>query len=279
MNRGCNVASPALSAATRLRGPINRRLVPALPLVVREAVEALELKAVSRSVQPGQEIVSEGRRCSTVFVLMEGVAIRYRILRDGQRQILGILLPGDFAGVVSCHFASALYSVKTLTQTTLSPIPLARLLGLFDTHPGLAARLFWQFSCESTSLAERLIGIGRRPAKERVAHFLLELLVRLQAIGLADETSYQLPLTQEMIGDALGLSIPYLNRVLHELRDEGLVRVKGQLVIIDAIDDLSALADFERGYLRPLLLGDLLSGSAAAVSVAAAVKELETLSA
>jgi CRP-like cAMP-binding protein len=251
-----------------------------LPPIVRETVELLDLKSVSRIVRPGQEIVSEGRRCSTVFLITEGVAIRYRILRDGQRQILGVLLPGDFAGVVSCHFDNALYSIKTLTQATLSPIPVPRLLGLFDSHPGLAARLFWQFSCESMVLAERLIAVGRRPAKERVAHFLLELLVRLQALGLADEKSYRLPLTQEMISDALGLSIPYLNRVLHDLRDDGLLRIRGQFVFIDEIEELTALADFERAYLQPLALGDLLPGGAAlANSVTGIVKELESFSA
>jgi CRP-like cAMP-binding protein len=250
-----------------------------LPPIVQETVELLDLKSVSRTVRPGQEIVSEGRRCATVFVITEGVAIRYRILRDGQRQILGVLLPGDFAGVVSCHFDSAPYTIKTLTQTTFAPIPLPRLLGLFDSHPGLAARLFWQFSCESTVLAERLITVGRRSAKERVAHFLLELLARLQAIGLADEKSYRLPLTQEMISDALGLSIPYLNRVLHDLRDEGLLRIRGQLVLIDEIEELSALADFERAYLRPLALGDLLPGGTALANGAiGVVKELESFS-
>lgn len=268
-------------AASRSKLSINRRLVPSLPSIVSEAVDVLDLKSASRIVRPGQEIVSEGRRCSTVFVITEGMAIRYRILRDGQRQILDVLLPGDFAGVVSCHFESALYSIKTLTQTTLAPIPLARLLGLFDTHPALAARLFWLFSCESTLLAERLIGIGRRPAKERVAHFLLELLFRLRAVGLADEQSYRLPLTQEMTSDALGLSIPYLNRVLRELRDDGLVRIKGRLVYIDDIEELLALADFEPSYLRPLPLGDLAPGAAVGPTGAAggAIKELETITA
>ena len=118
------MATQPATATSRRPPHINRRLTPSLPLIVREAVELLDLKSASRIVRPGQEIISEGRRCSTVFVITEGVAIRYRILRDGQRQILDVLLPGDFAGIVSCHFESALYSIKTLTQTTLSPIPL-----------------------------------------------------------------------------------------------------------------------------------------------------------
>ncbi|HEV2333884.1 MAG TPA: Crp/Fnr family transcriptional regulator [Stellaceae bacterium] len=253
------MATQSAAIAPRPKVLINHKLSVALPLAAAEASILLDLKAASRSVRPGQEIVSEGKRCNTVFLITEGMAIRYRILRDGQRQILNFLLPGDFAGVTSCHFDAALYSIRTLTQTTISPIPLVRLIGLFDSHPQAAAKLFWSFACESAVLAERLIAIGRHSAAERVAHLLLELLFRLQRIGLADERSFRLPLTQEMISDALGLSVPYVNRVLRQLRDDGLVRIKDQLVIIDNLEELSAFADFEHGYLTPLSIADSLT--------------------
>ncbi len=245
-------------AASRPKIGLNHKLPPSLPPVAEEAALLLDLKAVSRTVRPGHEIVSEGRRCTTVFLLTEGIAIRYRILRDGQRHILNFLVPGDFAGITSCRFDSALYSIKTLTQAAISPIPLARLTGLFDSHPRVAAKLFWSFTSEAALLAEHLIGIGRRPAQERVAHLLLELLTRLQRVGLADERSYRLPLTQEMIGDALGLSVPYVNRVLQQLRQAGLVTIKDHLVVIEDKEELSALADFEHSYLRPLSIAEFM---------------------
>ena len=249
-----------LSAApTRPKAILNQGLSPALPLVAREAAALLDLQAVSRTVRPGQEIVSEGKRCSAIFLICDGIAMRYRILRDGQRQILNFLFPGDFAGVTNCRFDAALYSIKTLTQSTIAPIPLSRLTGLFEAHPRLAAKLFWLVACEAAISAEHLITLGRRSAPERVAHLLLELLTRLQAVGLADERSYRMPLTQEMMSDALGLSIPYVNRVLHQLRDDGLVRVKDRTVIIDNIEELSALADFERTYLRPLPIAEFMA--------------------
>jgi CRP-like cAMP-binding protein len=252
------VATESAAAPSRPKVILNQKLSPALPPVARELVVLLDLQAVSRAVRPGQEIVSAGKRCSAVFLIIEGIALRYRILRDGQRQILNFLFPGDFAGVTNCRFDSALYSIKTLTQATIAPIPLPRLIGLFDTHPRLAAKLFWGVASESAIRAEHIITLGRRSAPERVAHLLLELLTRLQAIGLADERSYRLPLTQEMISDALGLSIPYVNRVLHQLRDDGLVRIKDQTVIIDNIEELSALADFEHTYLKPLPVAEFM---------------------
>ena len=252
------MASESAAAPPRPKVILNQKL-STLPLVAKEAADLLDLQAVSRAVRPGQEIVSEGKRCSAVFLITEGIAIRYRILRDGQRQILNFLFPGDFVGVTNCRFDTALFSVKTLTQATIAPIPLPRLIGLFDTHPRLAAKLFWGFACEAAICAEHMITLGRRSAPERVAHLLLELLTRLQAIGLADERSYRLPLTQEMISDALGLSIPYVNRVLHQLRDAGLVRIKDQTVIIDNIEELSALADFEHTYLKPQPIAEFMA--------------------
>jgi CRP-like cAMP-binding protein len=252
------VATDTAAAVPGSVPAFNQKLPPSLPPIAHQAAVLLNLKSVSRSVPPGQEIVSEGKRCNVVFLITDGVAIRYRIMRDGQRQILDFLLPGDFAGITSCGFESALYSVKTLTHATLSPIPVPRLLGMFDTHPRLAAKLFWSFTCDRAILGEHLIVVGRLSARQRIAHFLLELLIRLQLVGLADERSYRLPLTQEMISDVLGLSIPYVNRVLQQLREAGLVRIKGQLVVIENVEELAALADFEHTYLRPLSIADLV---------------------
>lgn len=250
------------AASQRRLAILNRKLSPSLPLAAQEESALLDLTSASRAIRPGREIISEGKRCNAVFLITQGIAIRYRILRDGRRHILNFVFPGDFAGIISCRFESALYSIKALTPVTMSPISLTKLLGLCDSHPGLAVKLFWSFSFESTILAEHLIALGRRSALERVAHFLLELLTRLQDLGLAEGGSFRLPLTQEMIGDALGLSIPYVNRVLQQLRQDGLVTIKHQIVTIQNVEELSALADFERGYLRPLSVRELLGESA-----------------
>jgi len=255
------VAIESAAAAPRQKVHLNYQLSPSLPLVAEQATVLLDLKAARRALRPGQEIISEGRRCGGVFLIIEGIAIRYRILRDGQRQILNFLLPGDFAGVTSCRFESALYSIKTLTHATISPVPLAKLIGVLASDPQFAAKLFWSFSGESAILAEHLIAVGRRSARERVAHLLLELFSRLRLVGLADERSYRMPLTQEVIGDALGLSIPYVNRVLQQLRHEGLVSIKDQLVVIENIEELSAVADFDQGYLKPLSIAELAEPS------------------
>jgi CRP-like cAMP-binding protein len=242
--------------------PFSQKLSQSVPLTASEILLLQELQSGSRIFRRGQEIIVEGKTYRKLFIIMEGVAVRYRILRDGRRHVLNVVLPGDIAGVPGCFFENALYSVKTLTDLVASPVPFARVMNLFHTHPQLAAKIFWSISCEAAIYAEHLIAVGRRTALERVAHFLLELLTRLQAVRLADDRSFCLPLTQELIADALGLSIPYVNQVLRTLRDDDLVCIKDKRVVIKDVEALSTLVDFERSYLRPLSIVDLLKEAA-----------------
>lgn len=252
------VDDKATDRALRARLLLSQKL-PASSMPAADAASImLGQNPASRTVHRGEEIVRAGRRSHSIFLISEGMAIRYRILRDGQRQILNFLVPGDFAGVAGCRFEKAPYSTKFLTHGEVVPITVPKLMNLLETHPSLVAEILWSFGCD-TVLGERLVAVGRRTAKERVAHFLLELFKRLQNIKLADERSFRLPLTQEMISDALGLSVPYVNRVLNELRRDGLVRIRGRLVIIEDLDQLAALADFEFHYLKPLSITELLS--------------------
>ena len=236
------------------------RLTQLVPLTAEEVAILSELQANPRVVQRHRDIITEGRSYGSIFIVMEGNAIRYRILHDGRRQIVNIVLPGDIVGALGYFMESSLYSTKALTEVVVATIPFARLNQLNETHPRLLTKIFWWFSCESTIYAEHLVDLGRRSALERVAHFLLELLTRLQFVGLADENSFKIPLTQELIADALGLSIPHVNRVLRRLREDQLVVVEDQRVTVKDIEALSELADFEPSYLSRFPGGELLAG-------------------
>lgn len=246
------------TAQARLPTPLTRKLAWFAGLSQHEIETLEQLQTATQLVRRNREIVSEGRRYDSLFVLLEGVAVRHRVLHDGRRQVLNIALPGDFVGFPACFFETALYSITAVSDTNVSPVPFARLLGLFDEFPRLAATIFWSFGCEAAMYAEHLIDVGRRSALERVSHFLLELLIRLQAIGLADHQSYRMPLTQELIGDALGLSVPHVSRTLRQLRDDGLVGIEDQRVIIKDFEALAALADFDRVYLSRFRIPKLL---------------------
>src|SRR5215469_7047942 len=175
--------------------PLTDKLSRLIRLSAAETALLAEWQSAPRTVPRSREVVSEGRRYDGVLVVVEGIALRYSVLKDGRRQILNIILPGDFIGYPGCFFENALYSIAALGECTVSPVTFSRFVGLSATHPRLASVLFWSLACEAAVYAEHLIGVGRRSALERVAHFLLEMLIRLQAIGLAEEKSFHLPLT------------------------------------------------------------------------------------
>jgi CRP-like cAMP-binding protein len=204
---------------SRPASPLTKKLAQLVRLAPDEIAILKDLQSTTRAVGRNREVLTRGQKYDVLFVLIDGVAVRYRILHDGRRQVLNIALPGDFIGFLGTFFEKALYSVTALTQSVVVPIPFRTLLGLFDRHTRLAAAIFWSFACEAAMYAEHLIDVGRRSALERVSRFLLELLTRLKIIGLADERSFRMPLTQELIGDALGLSVPHVNRTLRQLRD------------------------------------------------------------
>jgi len=247
----------ATDGAAGLSNPLTRKLSRLVALSPPEIELLRELQSHGRRAARGREIIAEGRKYDELQILLEGVALRYRVLNDGRRQVLNIVLPGDFIGFPGCFFEGALYSISALSDCVVSPVPFTRFLRLPETQPRLGAAIFWSLSCETAMYAEHLIGVGRRSALERVAHFLLEMLTRLQAIGLADECSYRLPLTQELIADALGLSVQYVNQTLRQLREEGLANVERQKVTVLNFDALAALADFERNYISRFRFAEL----------------------
>jgi CRP-like cAMP-binding protein len=242
-------ADAAIKGDADLDRPLTRKLSRLVAMSPAETELLRELQSHGRRITRGREIVAEGRKYDELLILLSGVALRYRVLNDGRRQVLNIVLPGDFIGFPGCFFEGALYSISALNDCVVSPVPFSRFLRLSETHPRLGAAIFWSLSCETAMYAEHLIGVGRRSALERVAHFLLEMLTRLQAIGLAGEGSYRLPLTQELIADALGLSVQYVNQTLRQLREEGFAAVERQQVTILNFDGLAALADLERSYI------------------------------
>lgn len=241
--------------------PFTRKLAQLVPLSPDEIAILGELQSTTRTIQRNRDIIMEGRTYGSILIIIEGNAIRYRILHDGRRQIVNIALPGDIVGILGPFIESSLYSTKAMTETIIATVPFTRINGLFETHPRLVTKIFLSFSCELTIYAEHLVDLGRRSAAERIAHLLLELLTRLQSIGLAEGQSFKLPLTQELIADALGLSIPHVNRVLRRLREDKLVVIEDQRVTINDIDGLSELADFDPGYLSRFSGSELLIGS------------------
>lgn len=194
-------------------------------------------------------MIHEGQPNASAFVLADGWACSYKMLQDGERQIVDFQIPGDFLGLRSILFRTADHSVEAITRIEASEMLESDILDAFSNAPRLATAILWAASRDEAMVVEHLVNIGRRSAEERMAHFLLELGARLQLVGLADRTGFDCPLTQYHLADLLGLSAVHVNRVLRHMREDGLVTFQKGRVVFDEFDRLTKLADFDMAYL------------------------------
>ncbi len=202
-----------------------------------------------RNFAAGRDLVHQGQTHQAAYILAEGWVCSYKLLRDGSRQIVDFQIPGDFLGLRSVLFRTADHNIEPVTAVEASEVLESDLLEAFATTPRLATAVLWAASRDEAMVVEHLVGIGRRNALERTAHFLLELSARLTLVGRGTREGFACPLSQYMLADALGLSAVHINRVLRELREEGLLTFqKGQVTIHD-FDRLVDLAEFDRSYL------------------------------
>lgn len=200
-------------------------------------------------IRKSTDVVIGGNRYDCVYVNHDGWLARYKILHNGSRQIIDFILPGQVFGLQACLFQRALYSVVAITESTLSAIPFDMVDSVFEQNLMLAKALFWSAAYEATILGEHLIDAARRSAYERVSHMLLELFVRLNRVQLTDERTFSVPLTQELIADALGLTTVHVNRTLRALREDKFIAVDGHSITILDFEALSRLSDFDNSYL------------------------------
>ena len=161
-------------AKAAVRSSLAQKLAQFVTLSPAEAEVLEDLQSTTRVVRHSREIISQGRRYDALLVMVEGIAVRYRILRDGRRQVLNIALPGDLVGFPACFFESAPYAISALTETVLGCIPFRALACLFERHPRLATALFWSFA-ETAVYIEHLTDVlllangtrARRPLPAR----------------------------------------------------------------------------------------------------------------
>lgn len=202
-----------------------------------------------RTYERGDTIVLEGDPLGSICIIKAGWCLCSRSLPDGRRQILRFSIPGDilcFDAIINTH---SLREIRALDSVTLLRLKTDDLMDLIREMPRLGMALTWIASQDESTLAERLISIGRRSAYERLAHFFVEHRHRLANVGLADGESYRLPLTKEQLADAMGLTSIHIYRTLRRLSQDGLVRLDGDMLHILNPEGLKAAAQFDDRYL------------------------------
>ena len=198
----------------------------------REALDGLEEQ--ERCFRRGAVIIGENEAPRELFIVCSGWLHSSVVLGNGSRQIMRFHFQGDILGLAALAFADSPETVTAVTDVSLCPFGRDRLAGLIEDHPRLAALLLALTVASRVSLADRLASIGRTSARARVASLLCEIFSRLGVLGLADNDTILLPLTQEEIGDATGLTAVHVNRMMRALVEDGLIERQGnQLRIVD----------------------------------------------
>ena len=205
-------------------------------------------------IRKRRDLIADGYEYRKLCFVKDGYAVRYKLLRNGKRQILNVILPGDVVGLPGSFYERAVYSVTAISDLRMNVCSLDAYVQLCYRHPQYGLALTWIAVQEATTYAEHVIDVGRRTPVERLSHFLLELHARLAAVGRAEKTRFKLPFSQEVIADVLGLSVPHLNRMMQQLRSEKLIADRGRVVEFLDADAMRSLAHYQPQALAPIPL-------------------------
>lgn len=201
------------------------------------------------TVEAERDLVREGAPTGQLRLVLDGIAFRYKTVPAGRRQIMAFLLPGDMCDLQIPILGVMDHGIRSLTRCRIASISQAK-VDQWTERARVIRALWWATLVDEAVMREWIVNLGARPADQRVAHLLVELLHRLRSVGLATDKGYALPLSQEKLGECTGLSAVHVNRVLTRLREAGLVTFQRHRVAVDDLDALTAMAGFDPSYLH-----------------------------
>lgn len=222
----------------RLANPSFRKFSP------KELAFMQKLKTGEVVHKAGEGILLEGQKSEYVFTILEGWAIRYKLVSDGGRQILNVALPGDLIGLQSSVFGEMQHSVEAITDVRACLMRRDRLFELYSAHPGLAFDVTWLAAREEAIVSELMANVGQQPAFVRMAFIFAHIFHRAQVSRLTNGNALAFPLRQEDIADMLGLSMVHTNRTLRKLRATNCMTWNRGRVVVHDLEKLHALGMF-----------------------------------
>ena len=214
----------------------------------RAQIAALPFKV--RTIDASTYMLREGQRPTRCAFILDGLAYRQKLTPNGEREIVSILMPGEFVDLQNLFLDDSDHDIQALTRLTMAEFPIPALRLFVETCPAAGQALWIDALIEASIHREWLLNIGRRNARSRLAHLLCEFSVRFKKSALGDVMAYELPMTQEQLGDALGLTPVHVNRVLKSLETEGLIARKKRQVRVTDWPRLRDAAEFNERYLH-----------------------------
>jgi CRP-like cAMP-binding protein len=214
----------------------------------RQALEALPMQVMV--IKDDQDIVRMGDRPSRSCLILSGFAATYKVTAGGKRQIVSFAIAGDIPDLQSLHLKTLDTSIATISTCRVGFIPHEALRDICLRYPRIGAAFWRETLIDAAIFREWVMNVGQREAYQRMAHVLCELLVRLRAVGLAEDHACELPITQAEFADAIGITTVHVNRVLQQMRADGLIESKGTQVKIPDWDKLKQAGEFDPAYLH-----------------------------
>jgi CRP-like cAMP-binding protein len=220
------------------------------PLGAPEENAILSLPHKVEEVLPNRYLAREGEATKHSCLLIDGFAFRQKVLVDGARSISAVHMAGDIVDLQNSLLGTADHSVQTLTRARVAFVPRHEIRRVAFEFPKLGMAMWHDTLVDGSIFREWIANIARRDAAARIAHLLCEFGVKLEAIGLGDRLSFELPMTQEQLADATGLTTVHVNRTLSHLESEGLIARAKRYVAVSDWERLEDVAGFTPGYLH-----------------------------
>jgi CRP-like cAMP-binding protein len=204
-----------------------------------------------KRLERGSFLVREGDIAKKCCVMLSGFSVRSKTVRTGARQILAIQMKGEMVDLQNSLLVEADHSVEMLTSATVAEIPRNEIVRIAAERPTVARAMWFDTLVDGSIFREWITNIGRRDARTRLAHLLCEFALRLQIAGLGKPGRYELPMTQEQLADATGLTPVHVNRTIRGLEADGLIeRDNPRFICIVDWQTLADVGDFESRYLH-----------------------------
>jgi len=231
--------------------PLVEKLAYRSDLSAEDRAAILALPFTVRRMERAQFIVRERELATQSCVMLSGYSIRSKLTATGDRQIVAIHMKGEVVDLQNSMLKVADHSVQMLTAGKVALIPREAIVQLTLQRPKVGHAMWIDTLVDASIFREWIMNVGRRDALTRVAHLLCEFSLRLKIAGLGEETNYDLPMTQEQLADATGLTSVHINRTLRRLEKEGLIdRANPRSISIGDWRKLAEVGDFDSNYLH-----------------------------
>jgi CRP-like cAMP-binding protein len=230
--------------------PLLRKLEAVASLSPEEKAAILTLPVTVRQFRAGHDVIREKDRPTQCCLVLEGWVCRYKILETGTRQIFSFHIAGDIPDLQSLHLRTMDHNLGTLAPSMVAFVQHEAVKALTRDFPRIGNLLWRDTLIDAAIFREWMVGMGRRDAPAGIAHLFCELNRRLRAVGLTRGDAFDFPITQAVLGDALGLSMVHVNRSLMDLRGRGLITLDKHVLRILKSEELCEDAGFDEAYLH-----------------------------